>query len=92
MGEAAWYALLMVINVAVQKQANENSTGLIRRFQKRVQGSGILKHSRTIRYHSRKTSKLIKKKQALKLLERRAYYEELSKLGKLPAEPARRSR
>ena len=81
----------MVVNVAVNKQSNESNTSLIRRFQKRVQGSGILKHSRKIRYHARLASKFIRKKQALKLLLKRAEYEELSKLGKLPVETGRRT-
>ncbi|OGG63569.1 hypothetical protein A3D66_02425 [Candidatus Kaiserbacteria bacterium RIFCSPHIGHO2_02_FULL_50_9] len=81
----------MVVNVSVSKQSNESSTSLIRRFQKRVQGSGILRHSRKIRYRARTVSKFVRKKQALKLLEKRARYEELSKLGKLPAGVERRS-
>ena len=82
----------MSVNVEVQKQANESSTSLIRRFQKRVQGAGVLRRSRSIRYRLRSSSKLLKKKQALKKLERRAHYEELAKLGKLPPEPTRRGR
>ncbi len=82
----------MAVNVEVAKQANENTTALIRRFTKRVQGSGILRRSRKIRYHSRAHSKLIKKKQALKMLGRREHYEELAKLGKLPPEKKRRGK
>ncbi|HEY4517617.1 MAG TPA: 30S ribosomal protein S21 [Candidatus Paceibacterota bacterium] len=82
----------MQVNVEVSKQSNESTTSLIRRFTKRVQGSGILRHSRKIRYHARAASKSVRKKQALKLLGKRAAYEELAKLGKLPPEPVRRGR
>lgn len=80
----------MIVNVAVARQTNESTAGLIRRFQKRVQSSGLVRHSRSIRYCSRPASKSVRKKQALKLLERRAHYEELAKLGKLPPEKRRR--
>jgi ribosomal protein S21 len=76
----------MTVNVEVQKQSNESTTSLIRRFTKRVQGSGVLRRSRKIRYFARPASKYVKKKQALKLIERRTEYEELAKLGKLPEE------
>ena len=82
----------MTTNVSVAKQSSESTTSLIRRFTKRVQGAGILRRSRKIRYHARAASKAVRKKQALKLLEKRAAYEELAKLGKLPVEPPRRSR
>ena len=74
----------MKTNVEVMKQGTESTTSLIRRFQKRVQGAGILQRSRKIRYHARPSSKFTKKKRALKLIERRAVYEELAQLGKLP--------
>ncbi len=74
----------MKVNVEVKKQGAESTTSLIRRFTKRVQGSGILQRSRKNRYHARPSSKFTKKKRALKLIGRRVAYEELAKLGKLP--------
>lgn len=72
-----------MINVQVDKNGSENSISLIRRFTKRVQGSGILPRVRSIRYHSRTLSKLLRKKKTLKSLGKRAKYQELIKLGKI---------
>ena len=71
-------------NVAVVKTNNENSANTIRRFTKRVKGSGVLRRVRSIRYHERKTSSYIQKKQTLKSLENKAKYEKMAKLGKIP--------
>jgi ribosomal protein S21 len=73
----------MVTNVEVQKGGNENNVNLIRRFTKKVQGSGVLPRVRSIRYSGRKLSEYVKKKKTLKLLKRRENYAELLKLGKI---------
>jgi ribosomal protein S21 len=73
-----------MINVEVERNQNENSVSLIKRFTRRVQGSGILPRIRSIRYNSRKRSEYVKKKQTLKVLEHRKNLAELVKLGKLP--------
>ena len=78
-----------MINVEVVRNSNENSTSVIRRFTKRVQGAGILPRVRGIRYSARPTTKFIRKKRTLKSITRRAKYETLAKLGKLPPEPVR---
>lgn len=78
-----------MINVEVVRNSNENSQSVIRRFTKRVQGSGILPRVRSIRYSGRPITKFIRKKRTLKSLTRKATYEKLAKLGKLPAEPVR---
>ena len=77
------------INVQVDKTGNENSANLIRRFTKRVQGSGILRRIRTIRYHSRPVSKFTRKKKALKSLEKKNKYQELIKSGKISEQSLR---
>ena len=74
----------MSINVEIKKNNNENAISLIRRFTKRVQGSGIIPRVRSIRYNQRKDSHFRTKKSALVVLEKRAEYEKLAKLGKLP--------
>ncbi|MFA7216766.1 MAG: hypothetical protein WC095_02185 [Candidatus Paceibacterota bacterium] len=73
----------MTVNVEVTKTGNENNLNLIRRFTKRVQGSGVLPRVRSIRYSSRKASEYVKKKKALKVLKRREEVAELIKLGKM---------
>jgi len=78
-----------MINVEVTRNSNENSQSVIRRFTKRVQGAGILPRVRSIRYSGRPVTKFIRKKRTLKSLVRKAKYEKLAKLGKLPPEPVR---
>ena len=73
----------MNINVKVEKDSKENSIGLIRRFTKRVRGSGILTRVRGLRYYQRQPSSYVKKKQALKSMVKREKKKELIKLGKI---------
>ena len=80
-------------NVKVERGGNENNLSILRRFTKRVQGSGILRRVRNERYHSRTLSENVKKKQALKSLGKREKFEELVKLGKIvPRTDHRRGR
>lgn len=72
-----------MINLEVTKNGTENNLSLIRRFTKKVQSSGVLPRVRGIRYATRKPSKYVKKKTALKVLSRRTERETLIKLGKL---------
>jgi hypothetical protein len=72
-----------MINAEVVKTGNENNVNLIRRFTKKVQGSGVLPRVRSIRYSSRKKSEYVKKKKTLKVLKRRAEVTELIKMGKM---------
>lgn len=75
----------MVINAEVHKNENENAINLIRRFSKRVQGTGLIQHTRKNRYFSRQKSKLVTRKGALKRIARREEVAELIKLGKMEA-------
>ncbi len=73
----------MITNAEVVKAGNENNLNIIRRFTKRVQGSGILPRVRSLRYASRKMSEYVKKKKTLKVLRRREEVAELIKMGKM---------
>lgn len=73
----------MNINVEVVKNNNENAVNLIRRFTKRVQGSGVLKRVRSLRYSERTLSKFTKKKKALKRIARTTEVNRLKKLGRM---------
>lgn len=73
----------MATNAEVHKNDNENAINLIRRFSKRVQGTGLIQRTRKNRYHSRQKSKLVTRKGALKRLARREEVQELIKLGKM---------
>ena len=71
------------LNVEVKKNPNENALSLIRRFQKRVQESGVLPRVRSIRYNVRPLSDLKSKRAKLKKLTNLAKYEEDKKMGKV---------
>jgi ribosomal protein S21 len=80
----------MSINAEVQKSGSEPALSTIRKFSRRVQGTGLIKAVRGGRYYSRQTSKTVKKKRALKLLKRRAEFRQLVKEGKVAEREPRR--
>lgn len=81
----------MATNVEVIKNGNENPLSLLRRFTKRVQGSGILPRVRGERYHARTLSSYKRKMKTLAGIARREKLAEDIKLGKVaPQEPRRR--
>ena len=74
----------MVMNVIVNKEsATESNLSLIKRFSKRLQGLGVLRRAKTLRYTARPLSAYKKKQQALKRLTHRAEIERQQKLGLL---------
>ena len=44
---------MATVNAEVQKKPNENSQNLIRRFTRRVQGTGLVRRVRSVRYAER---------------------------------------
>jgi ribosomal protein S21 len=80
----------MATNAEVQKTDSESAVNLIRRFSKRVQGTGLIQRMRSRRYHSRPSSPSVKRKQTLKVIKRREEVKELIKLGKMIERPPRR--
>jgi len=73
----------MATNVEVVKSGTENNLSLIRKFTKRVQGSGVLPRLRSRRYSHRTLSEYVKKKKALKKLNRQKEVALLIKMGKM---------
>lgn len=73
----------MATNVEVTKSGTDNNLGLIRKFTKRVQGSGILSRLRSKRYSARNLSEYVKKKKTLKRLAAKEKIRELIKMGKM---------
>ena len=69
--------------IEVRKNPNENNLGVLRRFSRRMQESGIIRKVKSSRYNERKESKLKIKKSALKRMARRVEIEKLKKLGKI---------
>ncbi len=85
--------LHMATNVEVTKNGMENSLGILRRFTKRVQGSGVLSRVRSLRYAERNQSFYKKKKHTLEAIRRREDYNLQVKLGKInPDEKKKRRR
>jgi ribosomal protein S21 len=74
----------MAINVQVEKNNNESSANVIRRFTKRVQGAGIVPKVRAGRYYTRIKSGNVQRMAKLKKLAKKVTYEKLLKLGKIP--------
>lgn len=73
----------MATNAEVTKNENETPVNLIRRFSKRVQGTGLIQRMRTRRYYVRVKSDIVRRKQTLKVIKRREEVQELIKLGKM---------
>ncbi len=76
-----------MINIEVKKNPNENNLSVLRRFQKRVQGAGVLSKVRSKRYHERTKSENVKRAKTLSKLKRREETQELIKLGKISETP-----
>ena len=73
----------MAVNVEIKRNKNESNISTIKRFTKRVQGSGILPKVRSIRYQERQPSAFTKKKARMKSLENKAKFDDLFKMGKI---------
>ena len=73
----------MAINAEVAKSNNENSMNVIRRFNKKVQESGVLVRAKGKRYAERKPSKATRQKRKLRSLKNKDAYETAVRLGKI---------
>ncbi len=67
----------------VKANKAENSTNLIRRFGKRVQGAGILSKAKSLRFKDREMSSYVKKKNKLRSIKKRAKIEKMLKMGQV---------
>jgi gamma-glutamyl:cysteine ligase YbdK (ATP-grasp superfamily) len=83
---------LPMINAEVTRNPNENALGVIRRFTRKVQGSGIIQRKRGLRFAVRTQSHYKVKMKTLKGINNRAKLAELVKLGKAPVKPERGGR
>lgn len=82
----------MAINVEIERNANENALAVLRRFTKRVQGSGVLPRVRSLRYKTRNLSFYKRKMHTLEVISYQAEQERLKKLGKIPTNPEPKQR
>ncbi len=68
-------------NVKVEKNKEEPAVSLLKRFQRKVQESGVLPRVRSIRYNERDPSDLKVKRGKLKKLKLTENYNKLKRLG-----------
>lgn len=73
----------MAINIEIDRNKNESTANVIRRFTKRVKGSGIITKTRKSRYFQRAKSSNVNRTTKLLKLERKENYDNLVKLGKI---------
>jgi ribosomal protein S21 len=73
----------MAVNIEVTKNPNENNLSVLRRFQKRVQGAGVLPRVRSKRYSDREKSENVKRAKTLSYLKKKDTIDNLLKLGKM---------
>lgn len=71
----------MAINVNIQKNNNENTNSVLRRFVKKVRTAGFLQEVRANRYFNRDQSKLKTKRSALVRLKLTKEYKAKEKAG-----------
>jgi len=67
----------------IKKQNRETSQGLVRRFARSVQQSGILIRARKSRFKKREKSDDMKKQAALRRVQKKKDYEKLRKSGEV---------
>lgn len=70
--------------VEVKKKEGESFESLLRRFNRKIQQSGVLVRARKIRFYEPGRSKNLLREDALRRNVNREKREELKKLGKLP--------
>lgn len=73
----------MAINVKLMKSDKGDAGVLLKRFQKKMQESGVVPKVKSRKHASRSMSKLKMKKDKLVKLEAAKKYEHLKKMGKL---------
>jgi len=79
----------MTVNVEITKSGNENSMSIIRKFSQKMRSTGIVRKMRDRKYWTRSMSTAVKKKQALRRIERGEERTRLIKEGKITEQPIR---
>ena len=69
--------------VEVRKRDNESTDGLLRRFHRKVQQSGVLLQARKVRFYERKRGRRKMREDAMRRSALQAERERLIKLGEL---------
>ena len=68
--------------VEVKRKRGESFDAMLRRFSRRLQLSGKIRHAKKIRFHQGARSKTELKKSALRRIELQREYDKLKKMGK----------
>ncbi len=78
--------------VEVKRKDNESFESLLRRFNRKIQQSGVLIRARRTRFFAPSKSRNLLREDAARRAVNREKREELKKLGKLPVRPTFRRR
>lgn len=70
--------------VEVKRKDGESFESLLRRFNRKIQQSGVLVRARRTRFHDRGKSRNLLRQDALRRAVNKEKREELKKMGKLP--------
>jgi len=76
----------------VKRKERESLEAMLRRFNRKVQESGLVLHARNIRFHEPEKSPKQRKKQAIRKQMIREQFNYLRKVGKLADEGYNRGR
>ena len=71
------------MSLEIRKKQKENIQGMVRRFQKAVQQSGILLEMRGRQFTKRQKSGNMMKKSALRKIETKKKYDKIKKFKKI---------
>jgi hypothetical protein len=80
-----------MLNTIVERSGSENTAGILRRFSRKAQTSGVVKRVRSIRYAKRTPSPTRIRREALTRIKRTEAFTKLAKLGREPKAKGRRS-
>ena len=73
-----------MINVQVEGSESESNSNILRRFSRRVRGSGVVDKAKSLQERERPMSETQKKQEKLRRLRRQEEVDKMIKLGKLP--------
>ena len=75
------------MSIEVKKQQGETTRGLLRRFSKRIQQSGVLVRARKERFHEKEKTRRERRNSAVYRVKIGKEKEKLRKMGLLEEEP-----
>lgn len=78
-----------MVSISVARHGSESTPSLIRRFSKRVQGSGIVRKAKSVRYRVRDLSKAKIRTGALRRIARDEKRTQMERLGLIEPRDAR---